>query len=246
MKLKLKKWQLALLILTTFIFLIEIIALANIIRDSYKVELLNVSDWIGSVSTFGTLIIAMIAFMKAPDWIKQKNYDASHEIIQTVVYTELPRLNGLVGNIKEIIVRRCSDAQRLLLQYDHNFNKFEEKIDEIDSFTSEFVMAFGSIQYNINKIRIYNYKCTSHFSESLDRITKDINKIKDYLGYLDSITYDLKEHLVDKGQEESNEVFQNLIKMKKDVITIRKNLFDEIQSLTQSFNPVSDYFEPNT
>lgn len=244
--LKLKKWQLALLILTTFISFIEIFAIVNIIRDSYKLELLNVSDWIGSTSTFCTLIVAIVAFMKAPDWIKQKNYDASHEIIQTVIYSELPRLNGLVGNIKEKIIKRCSDAQRLMLQYDLDFNKFEEKINEIDSCTAEFVIAFGSIQYNINKIRIYNYKCTLHFSESLSRITNDINEIKNYLGYLDSISYDLREHLVVEGNEQDNKVFQEITHMKKDTIIIRKRLHDEIQSLTQSFNPISDYFELNT
>ena len=42
-----------------------------------KIELGSFSDWVSSLSTFGTLIVAFLAYKKAPEWINQKmNEDA--------------------------------------------------------------------------------------------------------------------------------------------------------------------------
>lgn len=42
-------------------------------------EIGSISDWVSSLSTFGTLVIAGMAYRKAPDWFESKRNETSYE-----------------------------------------------------------------------------------------------------------------------------------------------------------------------
>lgn len=55
-----------------------VLSLWLVIGAATQKDIGNLSDWISSLSTFGTFIIAYVAFKKAPNWIKSKNNEIAH------------------------------------------------------------------------------------------------------------------------------------------------------------------------
>ncbi|WP_157037505.1 hypothetical protein [Erwinia piriflorinigrans] len=45
----------------------------------------SVSDWISSLSSFGTLAVAYMAYKAAPDWINRKNIEDGSKIAQEFI-----------------------------------------------------------------------------------------------------------------------------------------------------------------
>ncbi|MGS1414164.1 hypothetical protein [Serratia marcescens] len=58
-------------------------------------EIGSISDWVSSLSTFGTLVIAGMAYRKAPEWMAQKHYDVVSKVIEEAVYEDLRKLSSL-------------------------------------------------------------------------------------------------------------------------------------------------------
>ena len=57
----------------------------------------SISDWVSSISTFGTLIVAFIALKKAPDWINQKKHEDGYELAKKLIVYEFPELISIIS-----------------------------------------------------------------------------------------------------------------------------------------------------
>ncbi|MGL4429922.1 MAG: hypothetical protein ACRCT4_13490 [Silvania sp.] len=73
---KLKYWNRFLLgIVAVVLFLTTLVLIKILFSGVEKFEWGNVSDWFSSLSSFGTFIIAFMAYKSAPDWISRKNIE---------------------------------------------------------------------------------------------------------------------------------------------------------------------------
>ncbi|HEJ0329286.1 hypothetical protein I5M92_18935 [Serratia marcescens] len=48
-------------------------------------EIGSISDWVSSLSNFGTLVIAGMAYRKAPDWFESKRNETSYEHAKKII-----------------------------------------------------------------------------------------------------------------------------------------------------------------
>ena len=63
----------------------------------------SVSDWISSFSTFGTLVVALIALKKAPDWLGQKKHEDAYSLSKTLFLEQIPALSTAISNIDKSV-----------------------------------------------------------------------------------------------------------------------------------------------
>lgn len=95
---KFKYWKPIVLVISSVLLFIEVVIVIYDINDG-KIEWGNVSDWLSSLSTFGTLLIAYAAYVKAPDWIKQRKDEDAFSIASDLINEKLPHIVGLVHRI---------------------------------------------------------------------------------------------------------------------------------------------------
>lgn len=93
---KFKYWKPIVFIISSVILFIEVVILIYDINDG-KIEWGNVSDWLSSLSTFGTLLIAYAAYVKAPDWIKQRKHETAFDLAQKVMIHDILELSKLMN-----------------------------------------------------------------------------------------------------------------------------------------------------
>ncbi|MEN3752512.1 hypothetical protein ABC733_06705 [Mangrovibacter sp. SLW1] len=73
--------------LVIVLLLVAIIVFANVLLNQYKghvMEFGSVSDWLSALSTFGTLIVAYMAYKKAPEWILRKRTEDMYDAIKNL------------------------------------------------------------------------------------------------------------------------------------------------------------------
>ncbi|MEN3754868.1 hypothetical protein ABC733_26070 [Mangrovibacter sp. SLW1] len=117
--------------------MVAIIAFANVLLEQYVghvMELGSISDWLSSLSTFGTLVVAYMAYKKAPEWMSQKRYDIVHSIINDLIYTSMVDLANkdfhLMVKLKHFAsdLQSCLNGDKIALNsLDENFDYFETK-----------------------------------------------------------------------------------------------------------------------
>lgn len=62
-----------------------VLSLWLVIGEAYKKDIGNLSDWISSISTFLTLIVAYMAYKSAPKWLQQKYDETSFSIASPLI-----------------------------------------------------------------------------------------------------------------------------------------------------------------
>lgn len=184
---KLKTWQIAIITISTFILALEMIAIINIIRDNYKLELLNVSDWIGSLSTFSTLIIALIAFTKAPDWIKQKHYEVAYQVIEETVYEDFEKIGKLSRiyrthfiNVNNLLRQKLNNEKYELKGLDKNLELLLDSYDKIFDFSR-------LIQKKLLSVKRIGYELTPYANEVIGELTYAVQHYEGLNACLESL-----------------------------------------------------------
>jgi len=77
----------------------------------------SVSDWVSSISTFGTLIVALIALKKAPDWINQKKHEDGYELAKKLIVYEYPELTSIISKYQNHlqIIKQKSEGDDIII-----------------------------------------------------------------------------------------------------------------------------------
>ncbi|MGK3553493.1 hypothetical protein [Klebsiella oxytoca] len=61
-------------------------------------EIKNFPDWLSSISTFGTLVVAYSAYKKAPEWISQRMHEDAFSLARKVILDDYPLLKEKIDN----------------------------------------------------------------------------------------------------------------------------------------------------
>ncbi|ROP61596.1 hypothetical protein EDF81_0067 [Enterobacter sp. BIGb0383] len=109
---EMKKLNTALIITVIVLLIAAILVLIKILFSDMKgFEWGNVSSWVSACGTLGTLLIALMAYRKAPEWISQKKHDSAFDIAKKIIIEDLPELQELISTVS-------SQANNLIWQFD--------------------------------------------------------------------------------------------------------------------------------
>lgn len=59
----------------------------------------NIADWFNTAGTLGTFAIAVMAYRKAPDWIRQRKDEDAFSIASELINENLPSVGAVVQNV---------------------------------------------------------------------------------------------------------------------------------------------------
>ncbi|CAI1684229.1 Uncharacterised protein [Serratia liquefaciens] len=94
-----------------------------------KMEIGSLTDWISSLSTFCTLVVACMAYKKAPDWIKQKVDENSLVIATKIICESYP---SVLDSIKEIEEPFISSGYRAFLNSKIGCESLLKQVKRVD------------------------------------------------------------------------------------------------------------------
>ena len=154
----------------TAIAVLLVLSLWLVIGAASKKDIGNLSDWVSSLSTFGTFIIAYVAFKKAPHWIKSKNNEIVHnkaseffsefmisysKKIATFYYliepfSELPRILSVKTYYNSNIATQCLQNQLELIK----------ETKELSSLLYEYIIYFNT----------YGWKFTTETNDKINTL----------------------------------------------------------------------------
>ncbi|MCP6669574.1 hypothetical protein NL517_29730, partial [Klebsiella pneumoniae] len=66
--------------------------------SSILYEMENFPDWLSSISTFGTLVVAYSAYKKAPEWISQRMHEDAFSLAKKIILDDYPSLKEKIDN----------------------------------------------------------------------------------------------------------------------------------------------------
>lgn len=109
---EMKKLNTALIITVIMLLIVAILVLIKVLFTDMKgFEWGSVSDWFSTAGTLGTLLIAWMAYRKAPEWISQKKHDSAFDIAKKIIIEDLPELQELISTVS-------SQADNLIWQFE--------------------------------------------------------------------------------------------------------------------------------
>jgi len=166
-----KRWNRCLLALVALLLILAIIATANIIIKQYsteKMEFGNWSDWVSSLSTFGTLLVAAMAYRKAPDWINQRKNDAGFDVAQNVMLDDITNL-----------YKHLNDAALIIVDLEINFDLMSDNpqefltVDDCDKNLEVFKTARGlpsQIKQKLIRLSKLGWNLDNELGKELEKI----------------------------------------------------------------------------
>lgn len=240
---KLKTWQIAIITISTFILALEMIAIINIIRDNYKLELLNVSDWIGSLSTFCTLIVALVAFIKVPDWMNQKHYDLAHKLMNEIIHEDLLKLQMMIPDVRKGMVNLSDIFAKIIKGKEIDEAILQEKQSVVTSNVQAFMLQAASINFKSNKLNTYNFKCTPKMTQSLHVISNHVDVIANNFSELEIVCDEIFLIELMKPEDKVKEL-DSILKIARSFKVSSQELMKHISSITEAFRPIDEYIEP--
>ncbi|HBQ4376799.1 TPA: hypothetical protein MEX89_001453 [Klebsiella pneumoniae] len=112
--------------------------------NGVKIELGSFSDWVSSLSTFGTLIVAFMAYKKAPEWINQKMNEDAFSIAKRIMLDDY------------LLLKRKIDRAGAWVGY--NYAQLEMIGDEFKLFISvddckKALSVFHELQHTPSEIK---------------------------------------------------------------------------------------------
>ncbi|PAN98977.1 hypothetical protein CIW62_14355 [Enterobacter cloacae] len=120
----LKRTNKILLSLVIILFVFAIIAFAKVVFNSMSgLEWGSVSDWVSTGSSIATTYIAYLAYKAAPNWFKQKTYEAGFDHVSALmteydsIESEIQKLyyNILILNINNPkFLSTCNEVETLM------------------------------------------------------------------------------------------------------------------------------------
>ncbi len=127
-------------------------------------ELGSFSDWVSSLSTFGTLIVACMAYKKAPEWIDRRKHENAYDRAIHLIAKELPDINVKIINFYCFFYYfpdSISDADLtkwldVLCSPDRNkeFHNIKETMNKLD----DNISYLSRLGWNLKQTHSGNYK----------------------------------------------------------------------------------------
>jgi hypothetical protein len=229
------------------IAILLVLSLWLVISSAIKKDIGNLADWISSLSSLGTLIVAYLAFKAAPNWFHQKMDEHAFTLAKELITDLHPKLfmsnrkfNTVIENYTTYYYHTSTDdayndfisnlyEKKLSYQQNHDLMfKIKTTVDSLEKLGWKF------------KINIFSYhkkylRDSIQFINSLRKIDNEIKEINELF-----------------STASSDEDYNKIESMKRNLFENLKNLvmFDECDKSYKQFigseKLVPDYFEITT
>lgn len=153
-----------------------VLSLWLVIGGAYKKDIGNLSDWISSISTFLTLIVAYMAYKSAPKWLQQKYDETAFSIASPLIEEKIPLAKSSLKSLEHAL----NELSRLY--YSIFPANSDGSIALIKVELNKLVINHRSVTSDLRKLERLNWHLINHKSEvealsSLDTIQHWLNKI---------------------------------------------------------------------
>lgn len=200
----LKRTNKILLSLVIILFVFAIIAFAKVVFNSMSgLEWGSVSDWVSTGSSIATTYIAYLAYKAAPNWFKQKTYEAGFD-----------HVNNLISEYDSI---------------EQNIQRLYWDIISINSCNSRISQTWGEIEtlaYRTISLKENLIACQRFNVSVLPETFRCIERLKQFC----NISYQLQGRLYMQDDEKIFEVHKELEVLKDcikhDSDNIKSNMHD--------------------
>ncbi|MBJ8975303.1 hypothetical protein I5438_01720 [Citrobacter freundii] len=189
----------------------------------------SVSDWVSSISTFGTLIVALIALMKAPDWINQKKHEDGYELAKKLIVYEYPKIIGTVSSYRSHLqlIKRKDEQDKFVI----TLLKEHITISDCDLLLNLFNDAKTTpltIETTIKQLSRFNWL----LKDDLADLSKSIRSEYESLQILSHVLWNtIKSSL----QDDNNYIINDDIRKTVDYVRL------QIENLYKSLKRFEDY-----
>lgn len=166
-----KKLNHSLLITVIVLLWIEILVFAKVFFPDYNgFEWGSVSDWFSAFGTLGTLVVAVAAYRKAPEWMAQKHYDIVHGIIEKAVYNDLTLVSSSNKLLKANLIILSRNLNRLLIERKVESEFITEVTNRTDTILADFFNNSYSVINQLNSITRNNFELSEYTQFIIDRL----------------------------------------------------------------------------
>jgi len=239
---KFKYWKPIVLVISSVLLFIEVVILIYDINDG-KIEWGNVSDWLSSLSTFGTLLIAYAAFVKAPDWLFQKRYEVVSHIINETIFNDLPKLGKLCSQYKTryyMITRQLVDSLNGKVMNEQMLKENRTKLD--NTFNELFALA-TSMKNELRTIKRNEFEFTEYTARIYNEVTQiasNFNSIDSeiFFSTLDAIDFDLSD------ETDPQKYLDTLMSLKVRTIHLSNSFNEFARQIDDDNKPVEEFIIP--
>lgn len=158
-------------------------------KDNKQLELGNLSDWVSSLSTLGTLVVAYKAFKAAPNWLSQKFDEESLKTglsINSIIKNEYKHANIKISN--HFFNNKMSDEIHAL--HYHNtlidpkrYDKVNNSLKKINNYITNNIFSdisgvSAKLDSELTKLNMLEWSIRPEKNIILNSLHEKINKIK--------------------------------------------------------------------
>lgn len=203
-------------------------------------ELGSLTDWISSLSTAGTLLVAYMAYKKAPEWMAQKHYDVVSKVIEEAVYEDLRKLSSLSYQYKNQIMHTGLILKNCLSKKQRLPSNMEENSEKLEKILIEFFNLSYSIQNRLKSIPRYNYVITPYTLNVIDTIKKTADNYNNLQIQIEQVTPEV-DALVYADDQAINLTKKEITEVQRESIDLNKNLADYIKSVYAENKSITEF-----
>ncbi|VEB98815.1 Uncharacterised protein [Cedecea lapagei] len=219
------------LIIITVIIVFVILGLLIIFpsKDAYSFS--NITDILSALSTFGTLVVAYMAYKAAPDWFAQKSYVVATDTIDEIIYKDLKKLKTLSYKLTTNIKGLCHSSI-MSIQGSSFTHTIDSNFNETLNIFMEFENLIFSMEDKIKSIARKKYLLSKNANATIDFISNSNNV---YHNILDQMVNALAE--IPYSDKNLEGIFK---KIREDTTSNHEKLKNHIDEIHKSNQPLHD------
>lgn len=200
----------------------------------------SISTAIGAVGTLGTLIVALMAYRKAPDWITQKNYDIVSKIIEDAIYDDLRKLSSLSIQYKRNMMNTCIIFKNCLNNKNDVPSNIKESLGAIEGLLIELFNLSYSIQNRLKSVSRYSYINTNYTLDIINKIKHIADSYNDLQTRFELSASEVP--MLMKADEQAIIItIKELVDVQNETIKLNMNLADFIRYIYTENRPISEF-----
>jgi len=156
------------LIILIIAFLIAIYFSFN--KYNFDYTSIKLFEWISSLSSFGTLVVAYLAFKKAPEWINRKMHDDAFVIAKKLMLYDYAALKQKIDDAGSIVdyqivqyelvsddfsqfisIRECSEAISIIHELNRALMKIRSSLESLSMLGWDVKDDISELNYILEK-----------------------------------------------------------------------------------------------
>lgn len=191
----------------------------------------SVSDWISSLSTLGTLVVALIALKKAPDWLGQKKHEDAYILSKIFFLEQLPSLSNAISRIG-------SSVNKLALNIEFGMDSIDKVLTKEDSDINMNLLndahnIIDQMNFKINQLEMLGWQLKQDSRNIIDEMYARFNAIDNEWSYM---WFRIDNDVITSVEEKKKEIFKESIAKTLNSIDLFNTKYTHLKRLNNSFD----------